>query len=297
MLENTERMVGFINTLHECLVSRQKVRVNLKNVTKITPDGIVVLVSMLVRFKASMIQYVCTMPSNPECKNILKESGFLELLFKQYQVRDSYRLKPQTDNFICTHAMKSVDSQLTSNLISQFTKKIWGQKRRSKGTQRTFIELMMNTNNHASPERQGEKLWWLSVNHSKLENKVSVSFVDYGVGVFSSLKRKKPGSKFFGAYEKMKQLLGVELSDSEMLKHILHGELHKTVTEHDWRGKGLPGIYQVLKRNYYSNLNIITNTVKADVQNESYQEINANFAGTFIYWEISKNNISHDGND
>lgn len=296
MIEETIEVVNFINRLHDCLKIRQRVRVNMRNVKTVTPDGIVVLVSLLIRFKNSRIAYICDLPKDGKCREQLKASGFIDHLFKQHSsFRESYMIRSKSTADICTHAMRCVDSELTSQLISQATTTIWGKKRRSQGTQRAFIELMMNTNNHASPYRQGEKLWWLSVNHSKAENKVRISFVDYGVGIFTSLKKKQPGTKFYGAYETMKQFLGIDKSDAKLLEHILNGELHKTVTGKDYRGKGLPGIYQAMGRNFYSKLHIITNNVRANVEGAEYEEINTNFAGTFIYLEISKENLSYDG--
>lgn len=295
MIDSTDKMVVFIDDLRDNLRKRQKVRVNMRHVTEIKPDGIVVLISILNRFKTAMVQYMCNMPSDPKCRQILDESGFAELLFKNPWQRSSYRIAGSSGQIVCTHADRTVDAELTSEIISKASFTIWGRNRRSLGTQRAFIELMMNTNNHASPYQVGEKLWWLSVNHLKGENKVAFTFVDYGIGIFSSLKGKKKNSKFFGAYERLKQIIGVKATDAQVLEQILHGELHKTVTEKSYRGKGLPGIYQAMKRNFFSKMYIITNNVRADVENEVYQEINTNFAGTFIYWEINNTNISHDG--
>lgn len=51
---------------------------------------------------------------------------------------------------IYTHAQLAVAPDIADLLIKQASKTIWGEPRRCPGVQRTFIELMHNTNNHAS---------------------------------------------------------------------------------------------------------------------------------------------------
>ena len=67
-----------------------------------------------------------------------------------------------------------------------------------------YLELMQNTNNHASLKVFGEKHWWLSVNYDKDNNKVKFSFVDFGMGIFKSLENKNSKSKIYGIIGKLK---------------------------------------------------------------------------------------------
>lgn len=50
------------------------------------------------------------------------------------------------------------------------------------------------------------------------------------------------------------------------MKLILQGELHKTVTRQPNRGKGLPYIYDCMKRKHIDSLVIISNNVYVDVK-------------------------------
>ena len=86
-------------------------------------------------------------------------------------------------------------------------------------------------------------------------------------------------------------------NNAELLKLILTGELHKTATGEHFRGKGLPGIYEAFGRNSFSNLFIITNNVYADIASGEFRNLNCNFNGTFLYWEINNTNISCNGID
>ena len=76
----------------------------------------------------------------------------------------------------------------------------------------------------------------------------------------------------------------------EIFKLLLEGHMHMTVTGQHFRGKGLPGIREVLSRNQISNLKIISNDVFTDVSKDNYQKLNQEFSGTFVTWELNENN-------
>jgi hypothetical protein len=206
---------------------------------------------------------------------------------------EQYDLVQKGEGGIYTHANKNVDSSLGSRIIQKASETIWGKSRRCQGVQRVLLELMQNTHNHASLQIQGEKHWWLSVNHEHVSNKACFSFVDFGVGVFASLNNKPPKSKWGQWKEKM---AGLFRNESDLLKLILDGKLHETVTGKKYRGKGLPGIADVMRRGHISRLHVITNKVYADVEQEHYRLLKSSFNGTFVYWELdSKNRSCSDG--
>jgi hypothetical protein len=291
---NTEKVIRFISRLREHFDKKRKVFVVLNGVKSISYDSIIVLLSIMVRFKSHNIKFNGDFPRDETANKILTESGFFENLFKNFREKDTYNLNKEDGNSIHTHAAKAVDSILSAKVIGQATKTVWNEKRRCQGIQRTMIELMLNTNNHATIDKEGERHWWLSANHIKEENRVCFSFVDYGVGIFKSLNNKPSNSKFYKAMEKLKSLVGLS-NNAGLLESILKGKLHETVTGFYFRGKGLPGIYEALGRNSFSNLYIISNNVFADVVNGNYVDLNNNFEGTFIYWELNQTNISCNG--
>lgn len=296
LIGNPEPVIEFISKLKKCYESKSKVFVVLNGVKNINYDAIVVLLSILVRFKSQKIDFNGDFPADKASRDILTESGFFKNLYKVFADSDRYDISQDHDNLIHTHAWKNVDSVLSAKVIEQASQTVWGEVRRCQGAQRALIELMLNTNNHATLGMEGDKHWWLSVNHRKKEKKVTFSFVDYGVGVFKSLENKPDGNKFYKAYEKMLATFNFT-NNAELLKLILNGELHKTVTGEHYRGKGLPGINDALKRNSFSNLVIITNDVYADVEKGDFRKINSNFSGTFVYWELNESNINCNANN
>lgn len=291
-IENSTEVVEFIDKLKKHYDLKSKVFVVLKDVKEISYDAIVVLLSIMVKFKSNKIKFNGDFPEDPEARKILDESQFLKYLFQQFKESDRYSLGQKSS--IHTHAWKDVDSELGSELIRQASKTIWGEERRCQGVQRTLIELMLNTNNHADDEKKGEKHWWISVHHDKENEKVSFAFIDFGVGVFTSLNNKRDGSKFFGVLEKVKERYKYG-NNADLLELILDGTVHKTATNKPYHGKGLPGINMALNRDQISNLNIITNNVHANIENSDFKIMPNSFSGTFVYWEVNKTNKNSHG--
>ncbi len=288
-LYNTEEVISFVNEIVDYHKKRKKVWVRLRDVIHIDYGAIVVLLSIMVQFKSQGIDFNGDKPRNVEANRLLYKSGFLYNLF--FRDEERYSIGSEKNFDIHTHAWKDVDAQLGEKIITEASQTVWNEKRRCQGVQRAFIELMQNTNNHAVIGKEGEKHWWLSVHHNKEDKTVTFSFVDFGVGIFTNLNNKPESSKF---HNWLKKLTGhfTFKNNAELLKLILEGKLHLTVTGKHFRGKGLPGIAEVQKRNQISNLHIVTNDVRYNVSQDEYKLLMQNFNGTFISWEIGVHNES-----
>lgn len=290
--ENPEEVIKFINTLTRYLKERTAVFVDLSEIVNISHDAIVVLLSIMYQFKRRNIRFNGNFPDNALCKKTLNDSGFFEYLYSKQNIR--YDTSEKDKNVIRKHGNET-SGDIAKDLIRICSENIWGQPCRCQGVYRILVELMQNTHTHANRDREGAEDWWLSVNYDTKTNKECFSFVDYGIGVFTSLENKKPGAKFFGILNMLKDRIGT--SNATILKAILDGELHKTATGHYYRGKGLPGIKDALGRNQISKLYIITNNAYADVCANKFVSLSHTFEGTFIYWELaSENKKCHDTN-
>lgn len=280
-------MIEFISVLDSRWNLRKPVWVEMEKVEAIDYGGIVVMLSVMLRFKALGIRFNGDFPANAKVRSVLEASGFFEQLELRVKNKSNYRV--DQGEGIVTHASKRVDAALYNKILSQATRHIWGKPHRCQGAQRVIIELTQNTNNHASPMAKGQKHWFLSVFHTP-DKRVAFSLVDYGVGVFSSLRSKTEGDKFFGGVEKL--LLGYRdklwHGDTSLLDKILSGELHRTASRKYYRGKGLPGVKHMLERGAIVNLNIITNSVKANVGQSKFESLPKSFHGTFVYWELDQ---------
>ena len=290
-VKNPDEVSEFIAQLRNLEIAKKPAHVVLKHVTEIDYDGITVLLSAVVRFQSKRIAFNGDLPNDKAACEMIIDSGFFNYINDyKFKDEDHYELKATK---IYTHAKKNVDSVLAEKIVEAASQVIWGGKKRCPGVQRVFLELMQNTNNHASFESAGKKHWWISVKHIKEERRVTFSFVDYGVGVFNSLRNKKPHEKFYGAFEQLYERAINKMTgntDSQLLPLIFEGELHRTATGRTYRGKGLPGIYQALKRNQISNLAMITNRVVYNSAKNTCEPLYVPFEGTFVYWELNYNN-------
>lgn len=291
-LHNPEGVVDLIAQLEECFSNRKKVFVNLSHVEKIDHAATVVLLPALVRFKAHGIGFNGSFPASRTARRFLVQSGFFKWLLEEFEIEDRYRFDHSEYHHIHTHAWKNVDSPLGDEVVTRAAQAIWGEKRRCQGVQRVLIELMQNTNNHADIERTGEKHWWLSVHHPKNADRVCFSFIDFGVGIFTSLQNKSPTSKFFRWPEKLCEARYSFSNNAELLRLILNGTLHQTSTKKSYRGKGLPGIHDVLTRNQISSLHIISNNVFANLGTDDFRVLPKSFNGTLVCWEVTRSNAS-----
>lgn len=284
--ENPESVIEFINKLNDYLNRRKSCYIDLSAVRQLSPDAVVVLLSILSQFKRRRVPFNGNFPDDQQVKRQLIGLGFLENL---YDAPGIIRYDTSTKDVIRKHG-KAPHGKLAKDLILQGTKNIWKEPKRCQGVYRILMELMQNTHSHAKIGQEGVENWWISKNYDEGSNTESFSFVDYGVGVFNSLEKKKPGAKFFGALDRIRRSI-MEPSNNKVLQLILEGELHKTSTGHYYRGKGLPGIKTAMERNQISNLYIITNDVYANVAKQNFVTLHNSFSGTFIYWELNDKNL------
>ena len=294
LIENPIETLKFISRLEDCFKTKTKVFVRLRNVNHIGDGALVVLLSSMIKFRSNNIDFNGVYPKNANANKKLRDSGFFDELYEKrnFTVKDTYDISTRS---IFTHASKLVDSKLSSNLIAQVSKKIWHEERRCLGVQRAFIELMQNTNNHASTTQRGEHHWWTTVSYDYERQVACFAFLDYGVGIIKSITTD-PRSKLHKVVNLFKNVF-LHKSDAELLELLLKGEVHKAWRAHSsthkyFRGKGLPGIYDACKNNHLSNLVVITNKAMAEVAKDRYLHLNGNFSGTFVYWEVKQNNTN-----
>lgn len=288
--ENTENVVAFIGLLERRKNEGKSTFVNLNDVARIDYGAIVSLLSIMIQFRESNIKFNGNFPRAVEPKEKLDRSGFLPNLYQKIRERERYCISNTSkQNAAVTYAWKLVDTELSAKIVREASVTIWGVEKRCQGVQRCIGELMLNTNNHAEIGSKGVENWWLYVSHNVEAKVVSFAFVDFGVGIFQSLKNKPSSSKFFGWFEKITEKF-LHGDNANVLKLIMSGEFHQTVTGKYYRGKGLPGIAEAMKRNQLSNLMILSNGALGNVATGEYRSLKVPFNGTYVYWELNEEN-------
>lgn len=287
LVANTEEMIRFINRLEYFRSQRvKKVFVDMRYVSFIDNGASIVLLSIIERFREAKVKFNGNFPIDAGTRKKMKESGFFAELSKDHP---EYYAGHSTSKSrrIVTNTSIEVDSNVAADLIRTATPFVFGCKKRCPGIQRTLVELMHNTNNHAAGSGNKHSKWWMSIDTNIKGKTVAFSFIDYGIGIFSSLKSKKAGNQFFGWAQKLLDSGLGDPSRESLFQMILEGKFHATVTDKSYRGKGLPGIYQSLERNQMSKLFVVTNNVRAYVEEKRFDKIQENFDGTYYYFELT----------
>ena len=275
--ENRKGVLSFIGNLEKALNSGKTVFVKLDSVEHIDQAAITLLLGIMAEFQSSGIYFNGDFPRNTEAKETLIKSGFL----KQLYPNDGYYFGSKSS--IYTHGNKVYDEDLTCEELSEALICVFGERRRSQGARKVLIEAMKNTLLHASMKR--ERHWWMSFKKDSKNNKLTVSMLDYGVGIFNSLKNGDEDDPGYKWYEKWIKL---GANNYSILEKIMKGELkaisRSRIAGH---GTGLPGMRKAFGNQFVSKLVIISNDVYADVGAEIYEPLGSDFSGTLIQFEIT----------
>jgi len=286
LLNNSEEVIKFISKIEEAFQKFRSTFVILREVKNFDYGALTLLLSTMSSFKIKGLKFNGNQPKEINARVLINDSGFFESLYKN---RNGAEYSLGSPNQIITHMDKNVIPQVVLPIMEESSKTIWGDKKIISGLHSALMELMQNTNNHASFGVLGEKHWWLSINHDKQNRRVSFSFVDHGVGIVRSLKGKPKESPWYNIASALKIR-----NDCDFIQKLMEGALHKaaskTTTKKSYRGKGLPNIKRMVDYKYISNLHIITNNVHGNVESGEYNLLSNEFKGTFFYWEIGDSN-------
>lgn len=271
-IDNTVAVLNYLEDIKRCINLRKPILIDLRDITDLSNDAIVLLLA-LVKNPALTggVPIKGNYPRNDQLRKVFQESG----------VFGSNGRGDEQKNYILTRRNKKAEGGIASELIKRVTKIVFGQEARCPGVYRALMESMANTCFHAKPKQIGHETWWLTVYHDQARNIVSFAFIDLGVGIFRS-------SKMSSFRDKLSSFFGIT-DNRDVLKEIISGRKLSS-TKIPYRGKGLPTIYKGLERNYYSNLNIISNDVKANLSIDKYEKLSKEFNGTFLYWELNSAN-------
>jgi len=290
LINNETSTLSFLNRIKEHYDHGEKTLVRLDKVKEMTTDAIVVLLSNMKKFQASDIGFEGTKPTDDKIKIKLENSGFFDHLYRKKEAeKDQYTFR-EIDNHIYTHSQKTVAAAEMDNLMKQVSRTVWGQPRRCQGAQKTLVELMHNTYDHAD-KTKGGKHWWLSVEQDKFTHEVTFSFIDFGVGIFRSLKNKAPDEPLYGLWDSIKSKFPKH-NEAEILRLIMEGQIVRSQSRKYYRGKGLSKIYTLCKENKISSLSIISNYSSMNTDRDDFHLLDNEFMGTFISFKINQNTVS-----
>ena len=291
LANNEVETLSFLRAIKDLYDTKSKLVVRLDGVKKITSDAILLLMYMMVQFKTANIKFNGTKPKNKYVRQKVEKSGFFDYLLGQgLELQEEYSFN-KIESHLYTHGQKRVDAALADALVKSASTFVWGEPRRCQGVQKTLLELMHNTYDHAD-RIKGEKHWWLSVDQDRNKQEVTFAFVDFGVGIFRSLRNKKPTEPLYGALDRLIEKFPGVKTEPELLKLILEGHIRRTQSKKYNRGKGLSKINTLYKENKISSLVMMSNYASIRKDEDDFHKLDDEFMGTFISFKINKNTVS-----
>lgn len=286
--ENPKKAVAFFTELDDAFGKTPEgkhVIIDLKSVTKMTPEVIVALIAKIEE-ERSMNSKASSgnVPKNDIAHDMLASSGFFKF------VRTEDRVKNRSRGTIEKFSDHKVASTKTAQLIENVGKALGMSAHQEDGHQTTAVECMTNTREHASghqSNRKGKKKWWFSTYRDPQTRVAKFAFVDLGIGIFVSLERQKPQwlIDFIAKPGPEKRAGILEKLLTDQTENNVLPPRKRTSTKQSHRGKGLPNIARRNRQKQTRRLKIISNNVVADVENSDYLTLEQDFPGTIICWE------------
>lgn len=283
---NRDRTIEFLNSIEMRRNVNDSVFVELNGVEYIDDETLVMLLAIMAEFHFLKIPINGSFPLRSAPKAKLVNSGFLKRLYPKFE-----RYTFDHGDQIKTHGQHVYDSQRIATILKPLIIQVYGEERFCQGLHSLITEAMKNTITHADPHSERESYWWISASYDRGTSKATVTFLDYGVGIFESLRTIFPDSPGYSVLQKLWEL---GTSNAEILEKIMLGKTGRVSrTRIQKHGRGLPYMKTCLERGFVESLKVISNDVYADVSGDSYETMPHSFGGTIIQVSFSNNCLSH----
>jgi hypothetical protein len=275
-INNTNEVLEYFVTAEKLFKKKNKLKLNIDEIEVLTPDAIALLVASIndVDFHHNS-GYEGDAPKKPELKKMFKESGFYNFVKSRgfNQVRDGNLLHKEMNIKVKPSiAMKSSQIGIKHTFESDD---------QYEPLYNILIELMSNTNNHASKTNDFHCKWWLYVYTDPKSKNTSYTFLDLGVGIIDSMEDKGYLNRL---YKK-----SPFYSDKKVVEDLLSGKIQSRIDiDNEIRGKGIPQILGYSKLDEFKEFYIISNKVKINLKSHQFDALQYNFRGTLIHWVIQK---------
>ena len=269
--ENVVEVLTFIASIKNLAKKGYFIDLNLQNVIEIGDGAIAMLISVLSDLERNGLFFKGKKPIVEEAINILEKSGFFEHLNGSISKKNSI-----SKNKILKTGIATTDQNVLIPQIHSAMNTVWGEESRCPPLYGGISEMMRNSCDHAFLN-QKSIIWHLGISHFEFENCCKFSFVDNGIGIIKTYKKKGLFNKISNYFKKEEDFLYTAFKDGI-----------ESRTGLKWRGKGLPTIFEMYKDNIVTNLVVITNNVYLDYDRKIFKKLSVSFTGTYYFWQINQ---------
>ena len=256
------------------------IRIDVKAVTTIRPEAVAAFVAVMSSSPHER-PVSGNVPRDQECRQLLHDFGFFEC------VRGGPDLGTPAGTIRCERSGQRVEGQAAKRIINFGLQSLSRTERKHGPAYNVFTEAMANTFEHASKSARGDQRWWAAVYYNARRKAASFTAVDTGVGILRSLNLQQRAKAW-------REGPGRAVPDQgEILRMLLSGEIRRQTGDRH-RGRGLPNIKRACDADRITNLSILSNRALARVAHEDYRELQFQFRGTIIYWELAERESSQE---
>lgn len=273
IIENPSETITFLKNVETKAYINHNLYIDIKNTTKITPEAILYLLLLLEQIRKDNTRNIVVKgnaPINPESKKMFLCSGFYNYVVSEYYT-------PMDIDFLSIKSNNIVDCEIAKQVIDFACSKL--KLKRGKITKAFYtiiLECMGNTKHHAYDSVKAKYAkWWLVAYYDKNTRAVYFAILDNGKGIPETARKNFA--------EKIKFLLNSE--DVKIIKSALSGDF-RTSTGLQYRGKGLPKIYEHMKEKRIQDLMIVSNNGFYKADNDEELVLEKKFNGTLICWSF-----------
>lgn len=275
-IKNINGLVKFLQET-ESFCTRKKfnmLKVNLDNVIAIDMYAISLMLSMLNKLSCRNIKYWGTYPRDPQCRQYIIDSGFLDIVKTNIKKPENR----QKGNQVYMVGKDCVDSNRIGKSVRESMAHLIGEPTIYPPVYDNMCEINANSVEHANVHMR-EKNWLVSI--SIEGDKIHFILTDTGLGILATLRKK--------ASQKIKDIF--LKSDPEVLRDVFM-KLYQSITGEINRHKGLPIIYESFEEGFISDLQVLTNKVLLDFETKQSASLGRSFNGVLFSWTVSLNNYN-----
>ncbi|MCL5027481.1 MAG: hypothetical protein M1480_00525 [Bacteroidetes bacterium] len=275
-LSYIEATLKFFNKLDSGVHRYNSVFLNMENITFLSEDAILYLLSRLHAYKIMYPNYSVSgnFPNDKTCEKLLLDSNFTKYIIT--------KRKPKINNKEIFPIRDGIDSdgEILGEVLNFIESKIDLSEDNSFDMYGPMLECLTNSKNHAYNNSMSKlHRWWLIAIPDKNHKKVHYTSLDNGLGIPTTINKK-----FADIVKSF-----VSNKDPDLIISALNGEF-RTRTGKVERGKGLPSVFESTNNKQIDNLTIISNFAYVKIgRNKKILEkelLVKRFRGTLISWDF-----------
>lgn len=296
-----ELTIAFFKEAKAAYDTNNSVQYDLKYVTSFCETAAAVLMAFLKDRKINKgLPSRFVWPDDVKMRERIASYG-LQKKISQSDISDiEVRLEP------IKVAEVKVANLVAKSLVDSTSSILFGKPRKIKELYAILIEMMANTNNHASKEmynihpmihkagvvdaKNEVVKWWLFSFYDARRHSMKYVFLDFGVGMFESLPVKQfiqrvpaPMVSLHGSGELFQHMRRRELA--HMFENLVAGRISSSTGDPS-RGRGIPLIADCANSSIFGQFNIVANDAYVDLKEKVTAVMNEHFNGTLFYFEL-----------